>query len=68
MAFDIQLDGFEVKGITEFTHMTGYGIKEVNTEKNEVVKPVISEAIEWNGNLAVAQLEPLSWNVIRFAL
>lgn len=68
MTFDIQLEGFEVKGIREFTHLTGHGIKETNTENNEIVKPVISEAIELNEELAIAKLEPLSWNVIRFAL
>lgn len=68
MNFDIQLDGFDVKGIKEFSQMSGHDIKAVNTETSGAIKPSTSEAIELTEGQAVAELAPLSWNVIRFAL
>jgi alpha-N-arabinofuranosidase len=63
--FDIELQGFTLSGIPSFTEMSGFGIKDVNTKSNGAVKPQDKSFIRNDGNTVVAELAPLSWNVIR---
>lgn len=68
MEFAIQLDGFNVTGVKEFTKMSGHEIKTVNTEKEGVIQPVVSTDVVFENQQATAKLDALSWNVIRFSL
>lgn len=66
--FTMNLEGYDITKIKEFSQMAGFDIKEVNNEKEERVKPEASESIRLEGQIITADLEPLSWNMIRVAV
>ena len=66
--FTMNLEGYDITKIKEFSQMAGFDIKEVNNEKEERVKPEASESIRLEGQTITADLEPLSWNMIRVAV
>lgn len=66
--FEIDLNGFKLKEIIEFSQFTGFDIKEINTEKKGNVKPVASSNINLSDDKVTAKIFPLSWNMIRISL
>jgi len=63
--FDIELQGFTVSATPSFTEISGFGLKDVNTKSKGTVKPQEKSAVRSGGNTVIAELAPLSWNVIR---
>jgi len=68
MEFDIELQGFSAKSITEHSQMSGFDIKQVNTKGAVSVVPSPVTDSKLDGDKASAVLKPLSWNMIRIAL
>lgn len=68
MDLTVNLEGFDLAKIVEFSEMNGYDVKQTNTNGNEIVVPKIGETAELTGKDLTAQLKPLSWNMIRIAL
>lgn len=66
--FEIGFDGLAIESVKEFSQMSGFDIKEVNTERNGRVKPVESEEYTLDAAGINCQLQPLSWNMIRCTL
>ena len=63
--FDIELQGFKLSGTPKFIDISGHDLKDVNTKTNDTVKPQDKNAVRCDGNTVIAELAPLSWNVIR---
>lgn len=61
---EIELGGFKANKILEFSTMTGFDIKAVNSSDNSIVKPNKCKDIEINNNILV-KFPSLSWNMIR---
>lgn len=68
MDFSIDLGNLKVKEIKEFTQMSGFDIKQTNTENAEVVKPSLVDAHTLSDGKVSCNLNGLSWNVIRCSL
>jgi alpha-N-arabinofuranosidase len=66
--FEIGFDDLAVEAVKEFSQMSGFDIKEVNTEQNGQIKPVASEEYTLNTAGINCHLQPLSWNMIRCTL
>ncbi|MGX7351099.1 alpha-N-arabinofuranosidase [Enterococcus canis] len=66
--FHVDLGDFVVKGIREFSQMSGFDIKAVNDARNEIVHPSENIEYEWNDTKLDVKLAPLSWNMIRCEL
>ena len=64
---DIDLQGFEIKGINAFSELSGYDVKTTNTKSSRTVTPSDKSAIV-SSNTVTAELEPLSWNMIRVSV
>ena len=67
MELDIELEGFEIKSVTEYSEMSGFDIKQTNTKQNGDVLPK-SATCKIEGSIAKADLKPLSWNMIRLSV
>lgn len=65
MDFTIQTNGIDITGVTEFSELSGFDIKQENTQGNQSVSPKQSNAYELNGQQLLVKLTPLSWNMIR---
>jgi len=64
--FDIDIQGFIIKGKPIMTEMSGFDLKAVNTKSNGSVKPQKKSITQGLiGNSISLELAPLSWNVIR---
>jgi alpha-N-arabinofuranosidase len=63
--FDALLQGFALSGTPSFIEISGHGLKDVNTKSAGAVKPQVKSAVRCDGNTVIAELAPLSWNVIR---
>jgi len=63
--FDALLQGFTLSGTPSFIEISGHGLKDVNTKLNGAVKPKDKSTVRSDGNNVIAELAPLSWNVIR---
>jgi alpha-N-arabinofuranosidase len=64
--FEIEVQGFTVKGSPKMTELSGHDPKAVNTKSNDSVKPQKKSYTQVTaGNSISAELTPLSWNVIR---
>ncbi|MCL2662255.1 MAG: alpha-N-arabinofuranosidase [Oscillospiraceae bacterium] len=64
----VDLQGFRPGLVTEFSEMSGFGLKQVNTKADASVKPAESKAAKVEGDTLTAVLKPLSWNMIRVAV
>jgi len=65
MDFVVELQGYSLVKIAEFSEMAGYGIKMVNSAHNERIHPKSSQEAHIIDNKLYALLRPLSWNMIR---
>ena len=63
--FEVDLQGFDVKSVSEFKEMSGYDVKAVNTKDNSPVVPKEGGTYKVEGSVVTAALAPLSWNMIR---
>ena len=68
MDFVATLEGFNLENIIEFSEMSGYDVKQTNTNGNVVVVPKVGETAKLDDGELIAKLAPLSWNMIRVAL
>jgi len=67
--FDIEVQGFILKGMPKMTEISGHDLKTVNTKSNGSVKPQKKSITGITvGNTVSAELTPLSWNVIRIGV
>ena len=66
--FSVVLGGFDLGNIAEFSEMSGYDVKQTNTNGNVVVVPKAGDSAEIDGHYLTAKLKPLSWNMIRVTL
>jgi len=66
--FELELQGFHMKDIREFTEMNGFDIKQTNTQSSGAVKPKPGKSPVVDGNMVNASFAPLSWNMIRIGL
>jgi len=64
----LDLQGFRPEKITEFSEMSGFDLKQVNTNADASVKPSDSKDAKVDGDALSAVLKPLSWNMIRVAV
>ena len=64
---EIELGGFKINKILEFSTMTGFDIKAVNSSDNDSVKPCECKYIGIYENVLV-KFPPLSWNMIRISV
>ena len=65
MNFTTQLNDLIIDSVKEFSELSGFGIKEKNKENTETVMPKETNAYTLEDNNLVAELQPLSWNMIR---
>ena len=68
LELSVNLEGFELKEVIEFSEMSGFDVKQVNTKDEVLVKPRTSDKVELDGKDLTATLAPLSWNMIRISL
>ncbi|MGM0124671.1 alpha-N-arabinofuranosidase [Enterococcus sp. AZ194] len=70
MDFEVMLEDLSITKVVEFSQMSGFDIKQVNSEANHKVKPEGSNDFEVAGDSKKlsASLAPLSWNMIRCAV
>lgn len=68
MEFLVELQGFNLKHIIEFSEMSGYDLKQVNTATHIAVKPKAGQTADLVSNQLTATLKPLSWNAFRIQL
>lgn len=66
--FEIDFNDLAVEAVKEFSQMSGFDVKEKNTEQDGQVKPVKSEEYTLNIAGINCHLQPLSWNMIRCTL
>ncbi|WYJ91634.1 alpha-N-arabinofuranosidase [Enterococcus sp. 9E7_DIV0242] len=66
--FEIGFGDLAIEAVAEFSQLSGFEIKEVNTEQDGRIKPVPSEEYTMNAAGITCQLQPLSWNMIRCTL
>ena len=64
----VNLEGFELGDIIEFSEMSGYDVKQTNTKNDGSVMPKSSDKAALVVKDLTATLAPLSWNMIRIAL
>ncbi|MEI0605840.1 alpha-N-arabinofuranosidase [Brachyspira pulli] len=64
---EIELGGFKANKIIEFSTMTGFDIKAVNSSEDDSVKPCKCTYIGIYENVLV-KFPPLSWNMIRISV
>ena len=64
----VNLDGFNLAKIVEFSEMSGHDVKQTNTNGHVTVIPKASDTADLNDQVLTAKLNPLSWNMIRIAL
>ncbi|WP_269471703.1 alpha-N-arabinofuranosidase [Listeria ivanovii] len=63
--FEITFDNIMINSVEEFSQLSGFDIKEINREGQEIVQPTESAAYEIVADDIHCQLQPLSWNMIR---
>ena len=68
MELSVNLEGFDLGNIIEFSEMSGYDVKQTNTKDNGSVVPKASDKAELSAKDLNVMLAPLSWNMIRIAL
>jgi len=68
MELTVELQGYNLKNITEFKEMSGFDVKQTNTKDDDFVKPRDSQDAEVVGGQLTATLKSLSWNMIRIGL
>lgn len=68
MDFTVELQGYIPEKVIEFSEMSGYDIKAVNSAEKEKIYPRNSENAVIQGNELYATLNPLSWNMIRLKI
>ena len=64
----VELQGFELTNVLEFSEISGHDIKQINEKNNEPVAPTTSKEATVKNNELSAKLQPLSWNVVRVGL
>ena len=62
------LQGFSLGDVLEFSEMSGYDLKKVNTKSDGPVKPRSSNGVKAADGVVSVELKPLSWNMIRIAV
>lgn len=67
ICFECELQGFEIKGITEQVTMSCEDKKMTNLIRHDAVEPRRITGGKVEGNRLVCELAPLSWNMIRAA-
>ena len=67
MELDIDLQGFTVDSVINFSEISGHDIKQVNTKANGPVVPKEATA-KIDGNAVKANLKALSWNMVRISV
>ncbi|MCJ1994063.1 alpha-N-arabinofuranosidase [Lactococcus piscium] len=65
MDFSIAFDDISVSEMIEFSQMSGFDIKAVNTLDETLIQPSASTKINLSEKSLQATLAPLSWNMIR---
>jgi alpha-N-arabinofuranosidase len=68
MEFTTNFEGFELQEVLEFSELSGHGIKDTNDASKENVKPKASENVQIIADQLQAELNPLSWNMIRIKI
>ncbi|MHC5216556.1 arabinosylfuranosidase ArfA [Enterococcus sp. LJL128] len=68
MDFAIGTNGLAIREVIEFSQLSGFKIKEVNTKGVEKIKPVQSDSYTLEEAEINCQLQPLSWNMVRCSL
>ena len=68
MNLTVELEGFDVNKVVESCEMAGFDVKQSNTKDHAEVKPRIVDNTVISGQEVHAQLEALSWNMIRVSL
>ncbi len=63
--FETKLENFKVNELVEATQFCGYDIKQTNEDQTMAIEPLPS--IQIDGNQFLAELQPLSWNMIRIS-
>lgn len=63
--FEMNLQGFIIDSIADFSDLSGHDIKAVNTKTDSSVTPKKAAGAVIDGNTVNAPLKPLSWNMIR---
>ena len=67
LELDIELEGFEIKSIAEFSEMSGFDKKQTNTKQNGLVIPKPATC-KIESSIVKVDLKPLSWNMIRVSV
>ncbi|MCL2819885.1 MAG: alpha-N-arabinofuranosidase [Oscillospiraceae bacterium] len=68
MELEIDAQGFDLSGTSSFTELCGYDLKAVNTKDKTQVIPREKTGVKINSGTVLAELSPLSWNVIRLGM
>jgi len=63
--FDIEIQGFGISGVPQYSELSGHDLKAVNTKSSGAVKPFDKAVAKVEGNTVSAVLAPLSWSMIR---
>jgi len=63
--FTVDLQGFDLGDLIEFSEMSGYEIKQTNRSEEGGVKPTVGKSIVIQVNQLIITLKALSWNIIR---
>ncbi|MDR0272884.1 MAG: alpha-N-arabinofuranosidase [Clostridiales bacterium] len=66
--FEINLQGFNPKSVTEFCELSGHDIKATNTKKSATVAPKNAKGATVQNDKLELPLAPLSWNMVKIAL
>jgi alpha-N-arabinofuranosidase len=66
--FSMELQGLSPNGVIECKSLHGYGLKAVNSKGDVSVVPKEGSKVVIQGDEAVAELKPLSWNMFRLSL
>ncbi|MCL2802316.1 MAG: hypothetical protein FWD28_11230 [Treponema sp.] len=66
--FTVELQGFNISNIIEFSEICGYDVKQTNTKESCPVAPKAAQNAKIDGNQLIAKINPLSWNMIRVGL
>ena len=66
--FNVDMQGFNLGSVLEFSEMSGHDVKRVNTKGDGAVMPQKGDGAKLvDGGLSVV-LKPLSWNVVRLSV
>lgn len=68
MNFVVSYDDISISELIEFSEISGFDIKAVNTSDKILIKPHASTQITLSSDTLQANLAPLSWNMIRCRL